>query len=88
MIYIVPFASLKALQRIAKIYGDHFASHLSAATFWMGTVAITMALEIFGVRRQRRQMEPSFLQSYLPGAVSKSDWKYRKSLRKMTNSGK
>lgn len=88
MIYIVPFASLKALQRIAKIYGDHFASHLSAATFRMGTVAITMALEIFGVRRQRRQMEPSFLQSYCPGAVSKSDWKYRKSLRKMTNSGK
>lgn len=88
MIYIVPFASLKALQRIAKIYGDHFASHLSAATFRMGTVAITTALEIFGVRRERKLIEPAFLQSYCPGAVSKSDWKYRKSLRKMTNSGK
>lgn len=75
MIYIVPFASLEALQRIANIYGDHFTSHLSAATFRVETAATAIALEIFWVSREGRLMESTFLQSYCPGAALESDWR-------------
>lgn len=66
MIYIVPFASLEALQRIANIYRDHFTSHLSAATFRVETAATAMALEIFWVSRERKTDGASISAILLP----------------------